>query len=168
MADSVLVALSPEGADNTGSAIREFDYAVRLDWPVFVFAAGVMIFVGIGVGLFPAWRAARADLRGGLSNIGRGATLDLATRRWLSGLIMQNLPSPQSCSSEAFRSPNIFGKSRGSPGASQPIIAFSSTRCLPSGSSLLTKAGCARSIARWMNCGRCQVSARPRSRPRRR
>ena len=87
----VLVALSPEGADNTGSAIREFDYAVRLDWPVFAFAAGVMIFVGIGVGLFPAWRAARADLRGGLSNIGRGATLDLATRRWLSGLIIAEL-----------------------------------------------------------------------------
>jgi len=87
----LLVALSPEGADNTGSAIREFDYAVRLDWPVFAFAAGVMIFVGIGIGIFPAWRAARADLRGGLSNIGRGATLDLATRRWLSGLIIAEL-----------------------------------------------------------------------------
>src|SRR4030095_10923235 len=67
------------------------DYTVRLDWPFFAFAAGVMIFVGIGVGLFPAWRAARADLRGGLSNIGRGTTLDLATRRWLSGLIIVEL-----------------------------------------------------------------------------
>src|SRR6185312_3796927 len=28
-----LVALSPEGSDATGSAMREFDYAVRLDWP---------------------------------------------------------------------------------------------------------------------------------------
>ena len=35
-----LVALSPEGADATGSAIREFDYGVRLDWPVFVLPRG--------------------------------------------------------------------------------------------------------------------------------
>src|SRR5205823_2618830 len=55
----VLVALSPEGADATGSAIREFDYGVRLDWPVFVFAAGVMLLVGVVCGLLPAWRASR-------------------------------------------------------------------------------------------------------------
>ena len=30
----------PEGADAAGSAMREFDYAVRLDWPVFGFAHG--------------------------------------------------------------------------------------------------------------------------------
>jgi len=84
----ILVALSPEGADNTGSAIREFDYAVRLDWPVFAFAAGVMIVVGLGVGLFPAWRAARADLRGAIGDTARGATLDGGTRRWMSGLIV--------------------------------------------------------------------------------
>ena len=41
-----LVALSPEGADSTGSAIREFDFAVRIDWVVFAFAAGVMLVVG--------------------------------------------------------------------------------------------------------------------------
>ena len=35
-----LVAMSPEGTDTTGSAMREFDYAVRFDWPVFTFAAG--------------------------------------------------------------------------------------------------------------------------------
>ncbi len=87
----LLVALSPEGADNTGSAIREFDYAVRLDWPVFAFAAGVMLMVGIGVGLFPAWRAARVDVRGAIGNIGRGATLDGGTRRWLSGLIIAEI-----------------------------------------------------------------------------
>jgi predicted permease len=86
-----LVAMSPEGADNTGSAIREFDYAVRLDWPVFAFAAGTMIVVGIGVGLFPAWRAARIDLRGAIGNIARGSTLDGGTRRWLSGLIVAEI-----------------------------------------------------------------------------
>ena len=61
-----LVALSPEGADATGSAIREFDYGVRLDWPVFAFAAGVMLVIGVGFGLLPAWRASRTDLRSAL------------------------------------------------------------------------------------------------------
>jgi len=83
-----LVALSPEGADATGSAIREFDYAVRLDWPVFVFAAGAMLLIGVGFGLLPAWRAARTDLQSSLGNIGRGSTLDGGTRRLLGGLIV--------------------------------------------------------------------------------
>lgn len=83
-----LVALSPEGADSTGSAIREFDYAVRLDWPVFAFAASAMLVVGVGFGLLPAWRASRADLRGPLASIGRGSTLDAGTRRLLSSLIV--------------------------------------------------------------------------------
>ena len=83
-----LVALSPEGSDSTGSAIREFDYGVRLDWPVFAFAAGVMLLVGVGFGLLPAWRASRADLRGPLASIGRGSTGDRGTRRLLGGLIV--------------------------------------------------------------------------------
>jgi putative ABC transport system permease protein len=83
-----LVFLSPEGADATGSAIREFDYGVRLDWPVFAFAAGVMLFIGVGFGLLPAWRASRTDLRSALGNIGRGSTLDGGTRRLLGGLIV--------------------------------------------------------------------------------
>jgi hypothetical protein len=48
-----LVAMSPEGADATGSAMREFDYAVRLDWPVFGFATVVMFLVGLGFGFSP-------------------------------------------------------------------------------------------------------------------
>ncbi len=83
-----LVALSPEGTDATGSAIREFDYGVRLDWPVFAFAAGAMLFIGVGFGLLPAWRGARTDLRSSLANIGRGSTLDGGTRRLLGGLIV--------------------------------------------------------------------------------
>ena len=83
-----LVALSPEGSDATGSAIREFDYGVRLDWPVFVFAAGVMLFIGVGFGLLPAWRASRIDLRSAIGSIGRGSTLDGGTRRLLGGLIV--------------------------------------------------------------------------------
>ncbi|MEN3368374.1 MAG: hypothetical protein V7609_517 [Verrucomicrobiota bacterium] len=84
----VLVALSPEGADTTGSAIREFDHGVRLDWPVFVFAAGAMLFIGIVFGLLPAWRASRTNLRGAFASVGRGSTLDRGTRRLLGGLIV--------------------------------------------------------------------------------
>jgi putative ABC transport system permease protein len=86
-----LVALSPEGSDATGSAMREFDYAARIDWPVFAFAAGVMLLVGIGFGLAPALRASRTDLRGAMSATGRGATLDRSTRRLLSSLVVAEL-----------------------------------------------------------------------------
>src|SRR3954464_2574277 len=83
-----LVALSPEGADATGSAIREFDHGVRLAWPVFAFAAGAALPIGLGFGLLPAWRASRTDLRSALGSIGRGATVDGATKRLLGGLIV--------------------------------------------------------------------------------
>jgi predicted permease len=86
-----LVALSPEGSDATGSAIREFDYGVRLDWPVFVFAAGVMLFIGVGFGLLPAWRASRTDLRGALGSTGCGSTLEGGTRRLLGALIVAEI-----------------------------------------------------------------------------
>ena len=55
----MLFALSPEGSDATGSAMREFDYAARLDLPVFAFATGLMALVGLGFGLLPASRASR-------------------------------------------------------------------------------------------------------------
>src|SRR4029077_14594789 len=77
----ILFAMSPEGADATGSAMREFDYTARLDLPVFGFAAGIMTLVGVGFGLLPAVRASRTDLRSAISVTGRGATLDRSTRR---------------------------------------------------------------------------------------
>jgi putative ABC transport system permease protein len=86
-----LVAISPEGADTTGSAMREFDYAVRFDWPVFVFAAGVMLFVGLVFGLLPAIRASRADLRGAVNSTARGSTLDGSARRLLGTLVVIEL-----------------------------------------------------------------------------
>jgi putative ABC transport system permease protein len=86
-----LVALSPEGADATGSAIREFDYGVRLDWPVFAFATGAMLVIGVGFGLLPAWRASGTNLRGAIGSIGRGATVDGATKRLLGGLIVMEI-----------------------------------------------------------------------------
>src|SRR4051794_8990029 len=86
-----LFALSPEGADASGSAMREFDYATRLDLPVFAFAAGVMTLVGLGFGLLPAVRAARTDLRGAMSVTSRGATLDRSARRLLGSFVVIEL-----------------------------------------------------------------------------
>lgn len=82
-----LVALSPEGSDATGSAMREFDHAVRLDWPVFIFATVALLLAG-AFGLLPAWRGARTSLRTALNNTGRSATLDRGTRRLLSALVV--------------------------------------------------------------------------------
>src|SRR5262245_49328871 len=86
-----LFALSPEGTDATGSAMREFDYAARLDLPVFAFAAGAMTLVGLGFGLLPAMRAARTDLRGAMSVTSRGATLDRSARRLLGSFVVIEL-----------------------------------------------------------------------------
>ena len=83
-----LVAMSPEGADVTGSAMREFDYAVRFDWPVFGVAAGALLLVGLGFGLIPAIRASRTDLRGAMSSTARGSTLDRSARRLLGSLVV--------------------------------------------------------------------------------
>jgi predicted permease len=87
----MLFALSPEGSDATGSAMREFDYAARLDLPVFAFAAGMMALVGLGFGLLPALRASRTDLRGAMNVISRGATLDRNTRRLLGSFVVIEL-----------------------------------------------------------------------------
>ncbi|MDI1335665.1 MAG: ABC transporter permease [Lacunisphaera sp.] len=84
----LLVALSPEGSDATGSAMREFDHAVRLNLPVFGFATGTLLLAGLGFGLLPAWRASRADLRSAMTGGGRGATLDRGTRRLLGALVV--------------------------------------------------------------------------------
>jgi putative ABC transport system permease protein len=86
-----LFALSPEGADATGSAMREFDYAARLDLPVFAFAAGVMGVLGLGFGFLPAARASRTDLCGAISTTARGATLDRNARRLLGSLVVIEL-----------------------------------------------------------------------------
>ena len=87
----MLFALSPEGADATGSAMREFDYAARLDLPVFAFAAGVLALVGLGFGLLPAARASRTDLRSAMSITSRGATLDRNARRLLGSFVVIEL-----------------------------------------------------------------------------
>jgi putative ABC transport system permease protein len=87
----LLVAVSPEGADATGSAMREFDYAARLDLPVFFFAAALMTLVGVGFGFLPAARASRTDLRSAISTTSRAATLDRGSRRLLGSLVVIEL-----------------------------------------------------------------------------
>jgi putative ABC transport system permease protein len=86
-----LFVMSPEGSDVTGSAMREFDYAARMDWPVLGFATGVMLFVGVVFGLLPAARASRTDLRTAMSASSRGATLDRGSRRLLGTLVVVEL-----------------------------------------------------------------------------
>src|SRR5262249_47324677 len=88
----MLFALSPEAADATGSAMREFDSAARLDLPVFAFAACAMTLVGLGFGLLPAVRAARTDLRGAMSLTSPGATLDPSAARFLPSFLLIHLP----------------------------------------------------------------------------
>lgn len=86
-----LFAASPEGTDATGSAMREFDYAARIDWPVFIFASGTMLVVGLAFGLLPAVRASRANLRSAISATARGATLDRSARRLLGSFVVIEL-----------------------------------------------------------------------------
>ena len=86
-----LVSVSPEGADATASAMREFDYTARLDLPVFCFATALMTLVGIGFGLLPAARASRTDLRGAISTTSRATTLDRGSRRLLGALVVVEL-----------------------------------------------------------------------------
>ncbi|MBX3737075.1 MAG: ABC transporter permease [Candidatus Didemnitutus sp.] len=82
-----LVALSPEGSDATGSVMREFDYTIRLDWPVFAFATGTLLLAG-AFGLLPAWRGTRTDLRTAMNNGGRSATLNRHSSRMLAALVV--------------------------------------------------------------------------------
>jgi predicted permease len=83
-----LYALSPMASDATGSAMREFDHAVRIDAPVLLASTFVALVVGLGAGLVPAWRAARRDLRISSGVGGRGPTLDRGTRRTFAALVV--------------------------------------------------------------------------------
>ena len=87
----LLMMMSPEGSDATGSAMREFDYLPRINVSVYGFAVGVMLFVGLIFGLIPALRAARTDLRGAMSLTSRGLTHDRNTRRLLGSFVIIEL-----------------------------------------------------------------------------
>lgn len=106
----MLMAISPEGADATGSAMREFDYVPRLNLPIFAFAAGVMALVGIGFGLIPAARASRIDLRGAMNAASRTATLDRNARRLLGSFVVVELAIAVALMSASVTATQYFRK----------------------------------------------------------
>jgi predicted permease len=106
----MLMAISPEGADATGSAMREFDYVPRLNLPVFAFAAGVMALVGLGFGLIPAARASRTDLRGAMNATSRTATLDRNARRLLGSFVVVELAIAVALMSASVTATQYFRK----------------------------------------------------------
>jgi putative ABC transport system permease protein len=124
-----LFALSPEGADATGSAMREFDYAARLDLPVFAFAAGLMALVGLGFGLVPALRASSTDLRGPLNANSRGATLDRRTRGLLGSFVVVELAIAAALLTASVTATQYFRKLVEEPWGFETIdrLAFSIT-----------------------------------------
>ena len=124
-----IFALSPEGSDASGSAMREFDYAARIDWPVFSFAAGVMLFIGVGFGLLPALRAARTDLRAAIKATGRSSTLDRGTRRLLGALVVVELAVAAALLMASITATQYFQKLANEPWgfATNQRIAFSDT-----------------------------------------
>ena len=83
-----LTALSPMASDNTGSALREFDFTVGLDGPVLLLSVGLTLLVGLGFGLLPALRGGRGDLSLAHQSGGRGATVGRGTRRLLGTLVI--------------------------------------------------------------------------------
>ena len=106
----MLMAISPEGADATGSAMREFDYVPRLNLPVFGFAAGVMTLVALGFGLIPAARASRTDLRGAMNAASRTATLDRNARRLLGSFVVMELAIAAALLSASVTATQYFRK----------------------------------------------------------
>jgi predicted permease len=106
----MLMAISPEGADATGSAMREFDYVPRLNLPVFGFAAGIMTLVAFGFGLIPAARASRTDLRGAMKATSRTATLDRNARRLLGSFVVVELAIAAALLSASVTATQYFRK----------------------------------------------------------
>jgi putative ABC transport system permease protein len=106
----MLMAISPEGADATGSAMREFDYVPRLNLSVFGFAAGVMTLVALGFGLIPAARASRTDLRGAMNATSRTATLDRNARRLLGSFVVVELAIAAALLSASVTTTQYFRK----------------------------------------------------------
>ena len=124
-----LVAMSPEGSDATGSAMREFDYTARLDLPVFAFAAGAMVLTGLGFGLLPAARASRTDLRSAMNAVSRSATLNRSTRRLLGSFVVIQLAFAAALLTASLTATQFFWKLVDEPWGfeTQGRIAFNVT-----------------------------------------
>ncbi|HTR39025.1 MAG TPA: ABC transporter permease [Bryobacteraceae bacterium] len=60
---------------------------LSFDWRVFAYAFGAALFSGILVGLWPAWRASRADINSLLQEGGRGDTAGIG-RHWMRNALV--------------------------------------------------------------------------------
>jgi len=80
----LLVAISPIGA--LGS-MREFDYRMRLDMPMMLFACALAGVVTILLGVLPAWRSSRVESGQALRGAGRGVVSTRSGRR-LGGVLI--------------------------------------------------------------------------------
>jgi predicted permease len=64
-----------------------FAFDVSFDWRVFLYSLGAAVVTGTGLGLWPAWRASRADARAALHDGGKGHS-DGADRQRLRRLLV--------------------------------------------------------------------------------
>jgi macrolide transport system ATP-binding/permease protein len=64
-----------------------FAFDVTFDWRVFLYSLAAVVVTGIGLGLWPAWRASRADARAALHDGGKG-TSDGVDRQRLRRLLV--------------------------------------------------------------------------------
>jgi len=79
----LLLALAPEGLPRLTS--------VPIDGTVLLFAAGLTLLIGVCVGLAPAWRLARNELRSLINESGRGRSAGRATNRLFSALVVTEI-----------------------------------------------------------------------------
>jgi putative ABC transport system permease protein len=79
----ILLALAPEGLPRLDS--------LPMDGTVLLFAAGLTLATGVLVGLAPAWRLARNQLRSLMNEAGRGSSGGPASTRLFSALVVTEI-----------------------------------------------------------------------------
>src|SRR5262245_36269319 len=79
----LLLTLAPEGLPRLKS--------IPIDGTVLLFAAGLTLLTGVFVGLAPAWRLARNELRSLINESGRGRSAGPATNRLFSALVVAEI-----------------------------------------------------------------------------
>ena len=79
----LLLAIAPEGLPRLGS--------VSIEPTVLLFAAGLTLLIGVLMGLAPAWRLARNQLRNLINESGRGSAGGRASNRLFSALVVTEI-----------------------------------------------------------------------------
>ena len=65
-----------------------FAFDVTFDWRVFLYSLGAVVVTGIALGLWPAWRASRADARAALHDGGKGQSDGVHRQRFRRLLVV--------------------------------------------------------------------------------